>query len=72
MIKREQIKKGDKIRDNSPKRPGRTLTVYEVAHVSVYAENSINYRRTTISLEDIFADGKPRRSGFTLIAEAAA
>lgn len=60
------LKIGDKLRDNDPRMSGRTLTITEVLPNGVAAVDSRG--RTFLYLrERIHTDGKPRRSGLSLV-----
>lgn len=62
------IKKGDIIRDNDPGMRGRVLAVIgfdaKGRAIAVRADGS---GQTRIRLDRIYGDGKPRRSGFSLV-----
>lgn len=69
----EQIKPGDLIRDNDPRMPNRVLIVGRLAcHHSgrdyVFCQDrSYPSRGYRICTDRIYTDGKPRRSGFSLL-----
>lgn len=67
MSQREPIPIGSKIRDNDPRVTyDRVLTVTGTLPFGVVAKDS-NGRSYTILRRRIFTDGKPRRSGFSLV-----
>jgi hypothetical protein len=70
MTEQVAIKVGDKLRDNDPRMPNRVLTVHQVLPNGVAVKNSIG-RVFLILRRRIYTDGKPRRSGFDLVKEAA-
>lgn len=69
-----EVKVGDRIKDNDPRTSGRVLIVEEVVpgHPHSYA-NCVDahnpQRKPRIRLDRIYTDGKPRRTGFTLLME---
>lgn len=60
---------GDRIVDNDPRMKGRTLTVIAIVGDYVMATRSASTRGFRIRQNRIFTDGKPRRSGFSLVAD---
>lgn len=65
-----EIKIGDKIVDNDPRIcGGRCLIVTSIDGERVTASDG-RYGTTKISIRRIFTDGKPRRTGWSLIASA--
>jgi hypothetical protein len=60
---------GDRIVDNDPRMKGRTLTVIAIVGDYVRATRSASTRGFRIRQSRIFTDGKPRRSGFSLVAD---
>lgn len=64
-----ELTAGCRIKDNDPRMPNRVLTVVEVLKVNVLAENGMG-RVYTINRKRIFTDGKPRRTGFSLVPDA--
>lgn len=63
----EELKVGDRMKDNDPRMSGRVLTVTEVLPNGVAARDSIGKTRLYLR-KHIHTDGKPRRSGFTIIS----
>lgn len=66
------IKPYDRIKDNDPRTPNRVLTVREVRGQNpnrTYAvcTDDFTKREYRIRIDRIHTDGKPRRSGFTLL-----
>ena len=66
----KEFKVGDKLRDNDPRMPNRVLTIIQVYPDSVAAEDG-SHRAFVYSQKRIHADGKPRRSGLSLVLEDA-
>lgn len=67
-----ELKVGDRIRDNDPRMKGRVLRVTFVGAVTgIQAEDSIG-RLRWYDPERIHTDGKPRRTGFSLVAAKSA
>ena len=63
-----ELQVGQKIKDNDPRMTyRRVLKILELLPNGVVAEDSRG-RRFTILRRRIFIDGKPRRSGFSLVA----
>lgn len=62
-----ELKPGDRIKDNDPRMTNRVLVVGTVGTHSCTAKNIHGGKQTTISLDRIHMDEKPRRSGFSLI-----
>jgi hypothetical protein len=68
------MKLGDTIIDNDPRMKGRILVIESFGVTTVHGPQSVRARdqsgRTfSIATRRIYADGKPRRSGFTLVAQ---
>lgn len=63
----DEIRVGDKIRDNDPRMRGRVLTVVEVLPERVLARWYA--RPSRILRRRIYTDDKPRRTGFSLVRE---
>jgi hypothetical protein len=61
----EELKVGDKIKDNDPRSSYRVLTITEILPNGVRA--AFAGRLSTILRRRIYTDGKPRRSGFSLL-----
>lgn len=59
---------GDKIRDNDPRMGNRVLTIDYVGD-GVRIRAGDGFRRTWIRTDRIFTDGKPRKTGFSLVAK---
>ena len=66
------LRVGDLIRDNDPRTPGRVLRVvdmdfdrFPILHVVACADGY--WRRVRIRLDRIHTDGRPRRSGWSLV-----
>jgi hypothetical protein len=57
---------GDKIKDNDPRMAGRTLTIVDAADPH-YVKAAHAGRFFSILRRRIYTDGKPRRSGFSLV-----
>jgi len=69
MSAKDQLHVGDKLKDNDPRMSYlRRLTVVEVLPNGVAAKDGYG-RVFRILRKRIFTDGKPRRSGFTRVAE---
>ena len=62
---------GMRIRDNDPRMGGRELRVIAVltgfGKVAAHGTNPWSDRTTHIKISRIYIDGKPRKSGFSLI-----
>ncbi len=70
MIEAEtDLNVGDKIKDNDPRMGVRTLTVVEVLPKHVMAKTQFGLRPFRIQKARIFADDKPRRTGFSLFKD---
>lgn len=64
-----ELKVGDRIKDNDPRvNINRVLTVVELLPNGVRAKDS-GTRIFSILRRRIYADGKPRKSGFSLVTE---
>lgn len=69
------LKPGDRIKDNDPRMGHRVLTVRRITPAgpfgghqwAVCAHPLFRDREIRIRLDRIHADGKPRRTGFTLL-----
>lgn len=68
MNETAELKVGDKLRDNDPRMSGRVLTITEVLPNGCAARDSSG--RVFLYLRKrIHTDGKPRRSGLSLIGD---
>lgn len=65
----DTLKIGDKIKDNDPRSSHRILVITSILPNGVEAE--LGGRRVSILRRRIYTDGKPRRSGFSLLASNA-
>lgn len=63
------MKIGDKIKDNDPRMNGRELTITVDAGDYIRAQNSV-FQEVRILKRRIYTDGKPRKSGFSLVRGA--
>ena len=63
------LKPGDRIRDNDPRFPDRVLTVTTLTDRYVWAVTASGLE-SRIQRRSVHIDGKPRRSGFSLMLEA--
>ena len=67
----DTLKIGDVLLDNDPRQEGRTIVVEAIAHRVgkrvQYAVYQAGVRRAYIRFDRIFADGKKRRFGWTLL-----
>ena len=61
-----QLKPGQVLRDNDPRMRGRKLVILEVLPNGVRARDPIGRERLYLA-NRIFNDGKPRRSGLSLV-----
>jgi hypothetical protein len=62
------IQIGTRIRDNDPRRTAdRVLTIIEIADDRQRVVAQKGRRTTSISMDSIYTDGKPRRTGFSVI-----
>lgn len=66
----EDLKIGDRIKDNDPRMGSRYLRVKELLPNGVLAEHPISGRVFAILRRRIHTDGKPRRSGFSVMRQA--
>jgi hypothetical protein len=66
---RAELQIGQRIKDNDPRMPPRVLTIIEVTPKEVLAEN-VAHRVFSIRPDRIYTDGKPRRTGFSLLPSA--
>ena len=69
MNRQDELKVGDKLRDNDPRMSHRAqLTITHILPHGVHAKTG---RGQTVTLlrRRIFTDGTPRRSGFDLIRD---
>jgi hypothetical protein len=57
---------GDRIKDNDPRMPNRVMTITEILPNGVAARDSLGKLRLYLR-RSIYTDGKPRRSGFSLL-----
>ncbi len=64
-----ELKIGDRIKDNDPRMCGRELRVFDILGDMVRAEG-FGGRVAVLSRSRIFTDGKPRKSGFSLVDSA--
>jgi hypothetical protein len=64
-----EVKIGDLIKDNDPRMPGRFRRVRRFEGHGVIAEGWGQNSEVRISLSRIFTDGKPRRTGWSLIPQ---
>ena len=63
------LRVGDRIKDNDPRMStNRELTITGILPDSVYAKDGMGNIRAYLRRR-IYTDGKPRRSGFSLVAE---
>jgi hypothetical protein len=67
MRNRHELKVGDRIKDNDPRQEGRVLTITEVSPTRVRATREGPFPKVSILKERIHTDGKPRRTGFSLV-----
>lgn len=63
------LKPGDRIRDNDPRFPDRVLTITALTERYVWAVTASG-RESHIQRRFVHTDGKPRRTGFSLMLEA--
>lgn len=70
------MKPGDTLIDNDPRMPGRRLVIESLGVITERGTESVVARSVygrgrlyTILVRRIHSDGKPRRSGFTLVAQ---
>ncbi|MGA0608879.1 hypothetical protein [Caldimonas sp. KR1-144] len=61
-----ELKPGDRIKDNDPRMPGRVLTITDILPNGVVARDARG-REFGYLRRRIHTDGKPRKSGFSLI-----
>jgi hypothetical protein len=64
-----ELKIGDRIRDNDPRRPNRELEIVELLADGIKAKDK-NGRVFGIQRRRIHADGKARTRGFALLGES--
>lgn len=64
----DELKVGDKLKDNDPRVVNRTVIVVEVLPNGVIATDTIGNKRTYLR-HRIHTDGKPRKSGLSLIRD---
>jgi hypothetical protein len=62
-----EINKGDRIADNDPRMVGRVLLVISQGRPGYVHAADTQHRSFRIQTKRIYTDGKPRRSGFTLL-----
>lgn len=67
-----ELKVGDRIKDNDPRMPNRVLTITSLEAVTVEGVRRVQAKSfrghfVWISIDRIHDDGKPRRSGFSLL-----
>ena len=70
MIELNGLRVGDRLKDNDPRMGSRYLRVTQIGISVVDAEHPISKRVFTIAQSRIYTDGKPRRSGFSLLRDA--
>lgn len=65
------------VKDNDPRTPNRVLTVRWITPSGPFGgpqwavcSDGVTRREHRIRLDRIYTDGKPRRTGFTLLTEA--
>lgn len=68
MDKTEALQEGQRIKDNDPRMPHRVLTIIEILPNGVAAKDSAGRVRLYLR-KSIHTDGRPRKSGFSLIRE---
>lgn len=66
-----ELKIGDRIADNDPRFTPRVLTITDLTDRYVFAVTPRGHE-VRIQRRRIYIDGKPRRTGFSLVPEAAA
>ncbi len=66
----EDLKVGDRIKDNDPRMGSRYLRVTRIGITAVDAEHPISKRVFTIARSRIYGDDKPRKSGFSVMRAA--
>jgi hypothetical protein len=62
----QELKVGDRIKDNDPRMPHRVLNITEILPNGVLAKDSMGNVRAYLRRR-IYTDDKPRRTGFSLI-----
>lgn len=62
------LKPGDRIRDNDPRCPSRVLTITALSERYVRAVTALGME-SSIQRRFVHTDGKPRRTGFSLVLE---
>lgn len=64
------IKVGDEIMDNDKRMPGRVLVVTAIEGERVVASAKLgsHLHETRVAIRRIYTDGKPRRTGWSLLA----
>jgi hypothetical protein len=82
MSEARTVQIGDHIRDNDPRMPNRVLIVREFASLErslpipqteathAWAEHPRGHGRTRLALSSIHTDGKPRRTGWSVVSDA--
>jgi len=63
------IKPEDVLKDNDPRSHGARVRVVEIQGDKAIVESIHGGRRRTLLLRRIFADGKSRRTGYSLVKE---
>lgn len=66
------IKVGDEIMDNDKRMPGRVLVVTAIEGERVLASAKLgsHLHETRVAIRRIYTDGKPRRTGWSLLSSA--
>jgi hypothetical protein len=64
-----KFKRGDILRDNNPDKAGRELKIVEAMPNGVAAQDRWGRVRLYL-MRSIHTDGKPRKSGFTLVTQS--
>lgn len=64
----QQLTPGDRIKDNDPRMPHRILTITDLLPNGVVARD-IRGREFGLLRHRIHTDGKPRKSGFSLLTK---
>ena len=62
-----ELKPGDRIKDNDPRRPNRILTVRTISNSRSIVAEAPNGRLVIVSRDRIYEDEVPRNTGFTLL-----
>lgn len=64
-----ELRVGDRIKDNDPREGHRVLSIVALEGDKVVAQTKL-LKCTRIAKSRIYTDGKPRKSGFSLLTEA--